>query len=365
MILPLLQTIQIFSKPDPKDNIIAISVIAGFLVVFLGWSLITMRISNKPGTYSRRTFRNRAKKLGLTKDHIGFLEKIIKETKFLSPNRALENSQAIDSLLRKAMSSMESQENISAQEKEQRKHLIYQIKQTIEANSQQFKIISSTLSLPINTEVTIRTKDGKTYASFITSNMQNMLGLECPACNERGKEYPWPKAEALGIVFIRGGLEVYAFKTKVLGYKRVRGVISVFVEHGKNLKQIQKRKSKRKEITRPALFYPVEIMETGKGRKAVRQAVVNNNRRVLGSLQDISAGGCAILTKNPLPKAALVKVDFETARGKSVTAYGKVKGMSSVPPRGGIMHVQFTNVTRLNLNKIRDYVYEYIPQDES
>jgi c-di-GMP-binding flagellar brake protein YcgR len=365
MNLPLLQTIQIFAKPDPKDNIIAISVIAGFLVLFLGWALVTMRISDKPGTYSRRTFRKRAKKLGLSKEHIVFLEKIIKETKFLSPNRALENSGAVDSLLRKGMSAIEGQENISVQEKEHRKHLIYEIKQTIEANSQQYKIISSTLSLPINTEVTIRTKDGKTYDSFVTSNMQSMIGMECPACSERGKEYPWPKAEELGIVFIRGGLEVYAFKTKVLGYKRVRGVISVFVEHGKNLKQIQKRRSKRKDISRPALFYPVEIVESGKGRKAVRQAMVNNNRRVLGSLQDISAGGCAIMTKNPLPRASLVKVDFETIRGKPVTAYGKVKGMSSVPPRGGIMHVQFTNLTRLNLNKIRDYVYEYIPQDES
>lgn len=356
---PLLQSVQFFSKPDPTQNLIAIIAISGFLVLFLGWAVITMRVSNKPGSYSRGSFRKRAKKLGLVKDEIRLLEQFIKATNFLSPNRALENTRALDGLLKKAIASLDEKTDMPAAEKEARKHVIYTIKQKIETNSQQLKIISSTLSLPINTEVVIRTRSGESYSSFITSNMQSMLGMECPIAEESGRGFPWQKGEDLGITFVRGGTEVYAFKTKVLGYKRVRGILSVFVEHGKNLKQIQKRRAKRREISRPAIYYPVEIIETGKGKKVERQAVVNKNRRVLGSLQDISAGGCAILTRSPLPKASLIKVDFETAKGKPVSAYGKVRGASRVPPRGGIMHVQFTNVSRQNLNKIRDYVYEY------
>lgn len=365
MIFPILQSqIQIFSKPDPGQNTIAIVVMSAVLALFLLWAIITMRTTRKPGTYSRRAFRKNARKLGLSKEHIRFLENLIRELHFLSPMRVLENSTALDRLLRKAMSYVENQEELTPAVKENRRHMIYAVKQTIEANSDQHKIISSTLSLPINTEVQIRTREGYTYDSFITSNMQNMMGLECPATGARAKEYPWPKGEDLAIFFIRGGTEVYAYRTKVLGYKIVRGVLSVFTEHGKNLKQIQKRRSKRREIGRPAIFYPVDIVESGKGRKAVRQAVVNRGRRFLGNLQDLSAGGCAVQTQNPLQKASLIKVDFETVRGRPVTVYGKVKGTTPWPPRSTILHVQFTNVSRLHMNTIRDYVYEYVDLDE-
>jgi hypothetical protein len=39
--------------------------------------------------------------------------------------------------------------------------------------------------------------------------------------------------------------------------------------------------------------------------------------------------------------------------------YGKVRGMTPNPPRKKIVHVQFTNVSRKNMNAIRDFVYEY------
>jgi c-di-GMP-binding flagellar brake protein YcgR len=245
------------------------------------------------------------------------------------------------------------------EEKEFRKSIIYGIKQTIEANSDQSKIISSTLSLPINTEVKIRGSDGHSYVSYITSNMQSMVGMETPPVKgDRDNPHPWPKGEELSIMFIRSGTDVYAYKTKVLGYKNVRGVLSVFTEHGRNLKQIQKRHAKRKEIGRPAVLYLVNIVETKVKRKMVRQAVVNNAKSLLGSLQDISAGGCALTAKNVVPKGSLVKIDFETIRGKPVTVYGKVRGMTP-QPRSKTLHVQFTNVSRKNMNTIRDFVYEY------
>jgi c-di-GMP-binding flagellar brake protein YcgR len=189
--------------------------------------------------------------------------------------------------------------------------------------------------------------------------MEKMLGLESPLGKDKNNPFPWPKGEELSVFFIRGGQDVFAYKTKVLGYRKVRGVTSVFTDHAKNVKQIQKRRAKRRNIGRPAIFYQVNIIQTRVKRKDVRQAVVNTRRRYMGSLQDISAGGCAMMVQAHLPKGSLVKVDFETARGKPVTAYGKVKGITPNPPRSNIMHVQFTNVSRKNMNTIRDYVYEY------
>jgi c-di-GMP-binding flagellar brake protein YcgR len=341
-----------------SDTIFLIIIIAVVAVLALWMVLAGAKSTAKPGTYSKRFFRKRAKQLKLSKMQIRLLETVIAEMKFANPIRALENASTLDKLLRQMMVHLEEQE-LSSEEKESRKSLIYGIKQTIEANSEQAKIISSTLSLPINTEVKIRGSDGKTYVSYITSNMQSMIGMEMPGGQNKENAYPWPKGEELSIMFIRGGTDVYAYKTKVLGYKNVRGVTSVFTEHGKNLKQIQKRHAKRKKIGRPAVLYMVNIVETKDKRKPVRQAVVNKSRSLLGSMQDISAGGCAIMAQNVAPKGALVQVDFETVRGKPVTVYGKVRGITSDSPRRKTIHVQFTNVSRKNMNAIRDFVYEY------
>jgi c-di-GMP-binding flagellar brake protein YcgR len=362
MILPLMQRTTPFLKlttSSPGENTFFLIIIIGVLVAVTLWiALVGAKASSKPGVYSKGNFRKRAKKLKLNKEQIRILETVIAEIKFANPLRALESPATLDKLLRLAMSHLEEQE-FSANEKEYRKSIIYGIKQTIEANSDQAKIISSTLSLPINTEVKIRTGDGKTYVSYITSNMQSMIGMESPILRDKDNPYPWPKGTELSIMFIRGGTDVYAYRTKVLGYKNVRGVLSVFTEHGKNLKQIQKRHAKRKEIGRPAVVYLVNIVESTVKRKPVRQAVVNKTRSLLGSMQDISAGGCAIMTQNLLPTGSLVKVDFETTRGKPVTVYGKVRGITPNPSRSKIMHVQFTNVSRKSMNAIRDFVYEY------
>jgi c-di-GMP-binding flagellar brake protein YcgR len=359
--IPLLQRAPILKLNDTgssTENMFLFVVIIGILVILAVWiALVGAKTSAKPGAYSKKAFRKRAKRLMLTKEQIRLLETVIAEMKFANPMRALENPSTLDKLLRQMMSHMEEQE-LSDDEKEFRKSVIYGIKQTIEAHSEESKIISSTLSLPINTELKIRSSDGKPYVSYITSNMQSMIGMESPPVRDSSAPYPWPKGEELSIMFIRGGTDVYTYRTKVLGYKNVRGVLSVFTEHGRNLKQIQKRHAKRKEIGRPAVVYLVNIVETTVKRKTVRQAVVNKAKSLLGSMQDISAGGCAIMAKNILPKGSLVKVDFETMRGKPVTIYGKVRGITP-QSRNKILHVQFTNVSRKNMNTIRDFVYEY------
>ena len=360
MRLPILQ--QPFLKLTPSSTdanvyiLVFIIVVVAALVIWL--AIVGTKASSKPGSYSKGSFRKQAKKLKLTKEQIKILETVIAEMKFANPVRALESQNTLDKLLRQAMNQMEDME-LSPDEKEYRKSIIYGIKQTIEANSSQSKIISSTLSLPMNTEVKIRGKDGKTYVSYITSNSQSMLGLECPPTQDKKNPYPWSKGEELSIMFIRGGTDVYAYKTKVLGYKNVRGGTAMYTEHGKNLKQIQKRSAKRKELSKPAVLYQVNIVETTEKKKPVRQAVVNKARSLLGSIQDISAGGCALAAQNTMPKGSLVKVDFETTRGKPITVFGKVRGITPESTRRKIMHIQFTNVSRKHMNAIRDFVYEY------
>jgi hypothetical protein len=102
----------------------------------------------------------------------------------------------------------------------------------------------------------------------------------------------------------------------------------------------------------------VRILTLGSGREKARKAFVETKRGALGTVLEISAGGCSIHTNRPLTKGSLVKIDFETERKVSVSSFGKVVNLRK-EPAASIMHIMFTRVSRKNLNRINNYIYEY------
>ena len=153
----------------------------------------------------------------------------------------------------------------------------------------------------------------------------------------------------------------YAFESKVLGYDRIKGVQSVLVHHAKTLKREQQRRYRRSPIHRPCFFFPVLIVPSGSGRRAQKKAVVQNTRRYLGNLVDISAGGCSINSVYPLSTGSLCKIEFELARRQRITVFGKVKRIRKTGFRSGVMHIMFTKLSSHYLNQIYLYVYDFSP----
>jgi len=110
---------------------------------------------------------------------------------------------------------------------------------------------------------------------------------------------------------------------------------------------------------RPCFYYPIRISETGQGRKAERKAVVEQNMRTLGTVVDLSGGGCALQTLNPFDKGKLVMIEFDIDKKAAIRAFGKVMHIHRQRGRGGVMHVMFTRVTRQYLNRISEFVYDF------
>jgi hypothetical protein len=76
------------------------------------------------------------------------------------------------------------------------------------------------------------------------------------------------------------------------------------------------------------------------------------------TLIDLSSGGCGIKTNYPLKPGNLIRIQFEPNRRDKIIAFGKVKSIRKTRPVGAVMHIQFNNLTRQNLNKINAYVYD-------
>lgn len=356
----LLQTqYNFFSQPDPTTSYIAIGIFAFLIIVAILASLIgNRRRGSTSGNRStrKRSFRRHAKKAGLYPTHIKTLERMIKEQGLLNPGRLLDGGSYLDRAMRDELESIDAAP-VSDGEHDARKNTVLQIKAILDANQTSLSTISSSRTIRIGQEMRMVFEGGGAYDTTVLSNLANMLGVELPQDKE-GPVRP-EKGRRVQLTLIRDGNRVYRFISRVRGVHSVRGKGTLFVDHVSDIKQVQKRKSPRREYGRSAYFYPVEVMETGTGRKRTRQAVVQKSRSYLGRVEDISTGGCLIRSQRPLKKGSLIRIDLPTEDRKTMSVFGKVCGVEGRAPYGGGMHIMFTRVSQKYMNEIMAYVYGF------
>ena len=367
IIYPLiLQTkYQFLAKTETKSIWIFVAVIVGFAALLIIGSILGGRRGRsldpeQRRKYSRYVFRKMAKDIGLQKHHTEDLEYLIRVCKVKQPFLIFSSAGLLDDILKKGIYSLHQNRDLNEEEREKRLSHIFQIKQIIERNARRGIGVKSTNLLKTGQPLVMTLEDGGQYQTRVVSNMRDMLACGAPR-NLAGHDFRLPKGTRLKIHFWRDSDAGYAFQTKVLGYDNIKGILSILIQHSKTLRREQQRKFRRSPLHSPCFFYPIQINEYGGGRRTVRKAVVQTNQRLLGNLLDISAGGCAVSSMNPLKIGSLTKMEFEINKRQRIIVFGKVKRVRSQRTRGGIMHVMFTKLTSRYLNQIYSYVYDYTP----
>ncbi len=343
-----------FAQPDFGNDWL-IWVIGGIILLVIIVGSIAGRQSGSGSKFSGMAFRRKALSIGLTRDEIRLLLKIAKTPRVGRPMQLLSNPQYFESILRKLVREIDASE-MPDSEREGRKHVLFRIGRLVDAAATPLRSISSTKAVRPGTEVRLSSEKGDSLETEIDGQLQEGFGVSVPFPGS-GPPFGWKKGKRLQATLILNGDEVFSFSTKIINYVEAKGERSLVLEHVTNLQQIQKRRAPRREYSRPTYFYPVDVVSSGTGRKAAKRAVVNKKRRGLGRFVDVSGGGCAVQATTPLPKGTLVKLEFQGSSGGDISALGKVVGTQRTPPRGGLMHIMFTRMTRKNLNEIESYVF--------
>jgi hypothetical protein len=308
--------------------------------------------------YSSGVFRRAAKAMGLPAAHVDMLENLVRACKVRRPLLVFSSAGLLDDTLKKGLHSLENARELSEAERENRKAIIFQIKQIIERNARKEVAAHSTTFLRPGQVLAVTPEGGGAFSSRVVSNMKDFLTVSVPV-QPAGAGTRWARGTRLSVYLWRENDAGYSFISKVLGYDTVKGVSSILIQHSRTLRREQRRKSRRRELLRPCFFYPIRISETGEGRKLERKAIVEQNMRTLGTVLDLSAGGCSIQTLNPFDKGKLVMVEFDIDRKAPIRSFGKVMHVHRQKGRGGSMHVMFTRVTRQHLNRISEFVYDF------
>lgn len=346
----------------PHHNpIVVISIIVG-IIIALAFLLFNANRNNAtrrrrsagPQKFSRRRFRHLAQNRGLNAVQAKTLENLALKYRPSAPMSIFTNGQVLDIMLQKAISEIRHQ-NQAESVKEAHINSIYRIKQAIERNRGQHQTVQSSTELHSGQQLSI-TAGGTRYLTRVTGKLRSALAAEIPH-DESGGQVRWKKLTPVHVFVPRSGGKGFSFQSKVVGYSAIKGRGSVLLQHSNAVAAAAQRRYRRKELGRPAYFFAIRIMTVGSGRNAKRQAVPQT-KGALGTVLDVSAGGCAVKSTFPLPKGTLVKLEFETMRLHQVTVYGKVQQVRKAEPMGGVMHIMFTRISRKNLNSINSYVYD-------
>ncbi|MGO9410227.1 MAG: PilZ domain-containing protein [Spirochaetia bacterium] len=339
-----------------------VAVIAGVALLILIAALINRR--NRLPTpedaerYSSGAFRRAAKSYGLPQAHIDMLENLVRACKVKQPNLVFTSVGLLDDTLKKGLYSLQSTRGITEEEREKRKEILFQIKQIIERNAHRGASLRSTALLRPGQALTITPERGSPFASRLVSNMKDFLTVSTPQ-GAAGADTRWMRGTALAVYLWRDNDAGYSFQSKVLGYDSVKGVSCVLIQHSRTLRREQRRRSRRREIMRACFYYPIRITEVAEGRTVQKKASVERSMRALGTVMDLSPGGCAVETMSPLDRGKLIMIEFDIDRKAPVRAFGKVMSVRRQKGRGGSMHVMFTKVTRQHLNRISEFVYDF------
>jgi hypothetical protein len=338
--------------------------VLGGIVAFIALTAILGRGLKKDGkkktnrseSFSKRNFKKRARQVGLADTHISILLNLIRRFNPPNPMALLHNNRQLDDLLAQQLAELEAGSSRD-EATEAKKLAVYHIKQIIERNAKRSRSLASTKTLKVGQRLTLLPESGGKFTTQVAGNLQDSLMIHSPISRE-GTAIGFKRWTRMQVRYWRDSGEMFSFHTKVIGNKMVRGVPHLLIQQSKNVQVSQQRKFRRKELGRPAYYWRIGVVTVGQGRKAQKRAIVDERHKGLGTIADVSSGGCGIRTTVPLKQGELIKVQFETDRRTPVIAFGKVVGVSKPGFAGRVMHIQFTRVSRRNLNQINAFVYE-------
>ncbi len=315
------------------------------------------RKSGKNGKFKKSTFRKQAISYGLNKVQLSTLENLIERHPVPNPNILFSNANVLDKLLQNGMDNIDTQVS-NEKVKESQKLTLFRIKQKIERNSNKTLGLRATKQLKPSQKIVINPETGGKYPVKILTNLKDAIGVQVPV-NQTGQQTRVKKGTKVNVFFWKSNGQGFSFASKILGYTKIRGETSLLLKHSNTVKEAQQRKFRRKDLNRPCYFYPVRILTTGVGKNKTKKAFVESKNSSLGTILEVSAGGCSVKTTYPLRRGELIKIEFETYKRNSVSGFGKVVGFTRLRPVGGIMHIQYTRLSQKFMNRINSFVYDF------
>lgn len=345
---------------DPTLAIILFVVIGIVIVILLAYNIAKNGIGSdvtfggaSQGTarFSRWALRRAVASCGLDSKQTAMLESIFRMASVADPVKALDNPPLLDRIFKRAFRLIETSEENEAVA-EGKKAQLFSVRNAISSAGGSSTKISSTRQIAEGTIATIMDPDGEKYPVKVLSTHGERLALEMPK-NALGEAVRIARGAKLTISFHDRARQGYRFETRVASLS----TNSFDLAHADHITALPSRRFQRAETNIACYFSAVHVELQTVGRKTVKKTIADD-RRTIGNIMDLSAGGCAIKTSSAMKAGDYLKLEFDS-RGRTVAALGRIVRTNKMGSVGGIMHIQFAKVPQRTFNAINALVYGF------
>jgi hypothetical protein len=362
----LLQNVQYFKEDDPVQAMILVIIVGAAIVISLVAGFIRNgvrtggggagrgRTAVTPRKFNAFTLHRIANSYGLDKDQSKLLEFVFRNDAVSDPERVMRNTTVLDKHFKRAYRAIE-QNAETEDEAQDRLVRLFSLRNTIESAGGSGGD-APTNQIAENTAAVLST--GKeSYSVRVVSAKGTFVVVESPR-NALGTPVRIPKGSKATLSFFTKSNKGFAFDSRVLDTTDTPHGPGLQLSHSGKAKPLAQRRYRRKQVTAGCVFYFVFVETVKEGRKKVPKLMVDK-RRFVGTILDISIGGCSIKTSAPVQVGSRLKIDMDYSDDSTLTVLGQVLRTNRTGAIGTIIHIKFIKVPRRAFNNINALVFGY------
>jgi len=351
-LLPLQQG-TIISLEDPEFST---GTLIGLGVILLVIIVVVIIGAKKPsgktgggggGLFASLAVHRIARNIGLSNDQGNMLVYVFKTDQVVDPEKSIVTPSLLDRHFRRAYRLIET--GSSSEAEAQRKLAIFFSTRNALENSS-YGGLTSTRQLRDDTIFTINNGKEKIDVHLVSAKGDHLF-VETPK-NVLGSLIKIPKGTRITILFFTKSNKGFSFETRVVGYSTYNGHPIMQLAHSNQLRFLSQRRYRRRQSVIACSLFLVYV----EGDKK-KQRLIVDKRKVQGSIQDISVGGCSMKIMAPIKVGARFKIEFMQG-DVNIAALGQVL-RSNRTGMNTIIHVKFLKIPLKSMNLINAFVYEY------
>ena len=337
----------------------AIIFVAGFIVILVIFiALVASRkrisvlrddipqVSNKTlKQYSKFAFQRLAKKYGLNPEQTKMLDYVLRTDNATNPERSINSSKLLDRHFKKAYRVIVEESSNNDEEIQGKLSLLFSTRSVLE-NSVSVMNMVSTRRIPEKLPVVLNVEDEKYNATLVSASGDTIKVV----CKESPDDkIKFPKRLKLNVVVSSGNGNSFSFDTHVYDAVEHKGSITLKLAHSGRIKHLIQRRYRRRELFADCSIFLVHT----RGKQ-----LVVDKKAVSGEIMDVSAGGCSLNVKAPIPNGTRIKIEYISGKDNPVAALGQVL-RTNISTAGTILNVKFLKIPRKSMNTINAFVYDY------
>ena len=242
---------------------------------------------------------------------------------------------------------------------EERRSLLLSIRQKFDITKANQLIIASSKSIPEGTEIQYYDSQRKLYTATIQKNTSE--ALICTVFKDCfGTTIQPEQLSKIQLFFQQKSNMAYLMTVRVIRYQAGNMGLEMLLSHSNDLQMLQKRSSKRIQLSQKCLFSAVKVEITNEGRKE-KLNYIPVGKSYGAKLIDIASGGCQLACNVNVKTNQYLHLEINLNNSQPEQMDGLVvNAHDDQNTKMRILHIRFVSLSQKTRNRILMTVYDYM-----